>query len=137
MALTVQPFSWTVVWPPGKPPVPVSDSARDHALEALRPPDGMSSNDNDPSRLPTVYPPFRSIHLATDGNVWVLRDLGGDTLGLDVFAESGTYLGQADMTGNLGRLSIALITDEILYAVESDDLGVQTLVLFAIERPSN
>jgi hypothetical protein len=115
-------------------PIPVSDRARALALEQLRPPEGTTSNDNDPARLESVYPPFRSVHLSTDGSIWVLRDLEHELMGLDVFREDGIYLGQVSVAGELTRLSLRLITHEFIYAVETDDLGVPKLVVFRVDR---
>jgi hypothetical protein len=55
-------------------------------------------------------------------------------LGLDVFTEDGTYLGQVDIEGDLTRLTLRLITEEAVYAVETDELGVEQVVVFRIER---
>jgi hypothetical protein len=55
-------------------------------------------------------------------------------LGLDVFTEDGTYLGQVDIEGDLTRLTLRLSTEEAVYAVETDELGVEQVVVFRIER---
>jgi hypothetical protein len=55
-------------------------------------------------------------------------------LGLNVFTEDGTYLGQVDIEGDLTRLTLRLITEEAVYAVETDELGVEQVVVFRIER---
>jgi hypothetical protein len=55
-------------------------------------------------------------------------------LGLNVFTEDGTYLGQVDIEGDLTRVTLRLITEEAVYAVETDELGVEQVVVFRIER---
>lgn len=116
-------------------PVPVPKEALQEALQELRAPDGMTSNDNDADRLPDVYPPFGDFFPSTDSTLWVLRDLSGDAMGLDVFQPDGQYLGQVDTPVNLRRLTIRLITHDRIYATETDDLGVQRVLILRIERP--
>ena len=61
-------------------PAEVSDSARDEAGKALAPRGAMRSTDNDPSRLPSVYPPFEDFFPATDGVLWTRRVVEGDSV---------------------------------------------------------
>lgn len=115
-------------------PVPASADALADAREQLALPEGMSSDDNDPGRIPSVYPPFASYYVATDGRLWVLRDIGDGARALDVFSPDGIYLGALESDVDLAGLSIGLITAERVYAVERDELDVQYVRILRIER---
>jgi hypothetical protein len=117
-------------------PVPVPDSVRQKAVERLSPPNGMISNDNDPERISTTYPPFSSLHVAADGTLWVRRTLGAGLEGFDVFDGNGIYLGEVESMVDFTGLAIRGITRDHILAVDTDDLGVRYVVLLRIERPS-
>lgn len=113
--------------------VPVSAVARQEAVEALLPPEGMTSDDNDGSRLPAYHPPFEDFFPATDATLWVRRtEEGGQRF--EVFDSEGRYLGAPDYSGDAAALSPRLITRDRIYAVAEDDLGVQSVVVLEIDR---
>lgn len=116
-------------------PVPASASALETAAEELVPREGMTSRDNDRSRLPSVYPPFDDYFPATDGTLWVRRTFAPDSVGFDVFDARGVYLGQPSVSANVADLRIALVTSERIYAVARDELEVETVLVLRIERP--
>lgn len=116
-------------------PIAASDSARRLARDEMQPPEGLASRDNDPGRIPAVYPPFNALYSSRDGTLWVRRDLEDDAVGLDVFDPTGAYLGQVDAPADLAGLSIRLITEDRIYAVAKDDFDVQYVVYLRIERP--
>lgn len=117
-------------------PVAASEEVLRTAREQLVAPEGMSSSDNDPARIPSVHPPFDRYHVGTDGSLWVQRHIAGDSIALDVFDPHGLYLGEVETELDLGGLSVRLITPDRIVAVATDDLGVEYLLLLAIERPA-
>lgn len=116
-------------------PVPASPTALEEAAEALVPGEGMTSRDNDRSRLPAVYPPFEDYFPATDGTLWVRRTFAPDSVGFDVFDAHGVYLGQPSVSTEVADLRIALVTPERIYAVARDELDVESVLVLRIERP--
>ena len=116
-------------------PVPASTSALEEAAEALVPPEGMTSTDNDRSRLPSTHPPFEDYFSAADGTLWVRRTIAPDSVGFDVFDSSGRYLGEPESAVDVSDLRIALITPERIYAVARDELEVESLLVLRIEKP--
>jgi hypothetical protein len=116
-------------------PVAVPPGERAEALEGLRPPEGVTLVDYDLESVPHVYPPFDSFLPASDGTLWVRRDVGQAGTSFDVFDVQGFYLGQVDTSAELSWYGLRLITADRLYAVEADELGVQSVVILRIERP--
>lgn len=116
-------------------PVPASTEVLALAAEELVPPEGMTSNDNDRSRLPDVRPPFEDFFPATDGVLWVRRAFASDSVGFDVFAADGRYLGRPETVLDVADLRIALVTPDRIYAVARDEMDVQSVVIFRIEKP--
>lgn len=114
-------------------PVPVSAEGRRQAEEELEPGEGMTSNDNSASRLPSFHPPFEDFFAATDSTLWVRRVVGEQQV-FDVFDKEGRYLGVPETPGDAADLRIRYTTGEHMYAVVEDDLGVQSLVVFRIDR---
>jgi hypothetical protein len=116
-------------------PIPTSPDALRLAAEELVPPEGMSSTDNDPGRIPTVQPPFNDFFPATDSILWVRRTIDGDSVVFDVFDPAGRYLGVPASSVPVGDLRIRLITRDWMYAVVEDELEVESVLLLRIERP--
>jgi hypothetical protein len=116
-------------------PVPASAEALAEAREQMVPPDGMSSEDNDPGRIPGVYPPFESYHVATDGSLWVTRQGADGAHDLDVFTPDGIYLGAVESDVDLAGVRVGLITADRVHLVERDDLDVQYVRILRIQRP--
>jgi hypothetical protein len=116
-------------------PIPASDDVLALAAEELLPPENMTSSDNDRSRLPDVRPPFEDYFAATDGTLWVRRAFAADSVGFDVFAADGRYLGMPESSVDVTDLRIALVTPERIYAVARDELDVESVLVLRIERP--
>jgi hypothetical protein len=116
-------------------PIPTSPDALRLAAEELVPPEGMSSTDNDPGRIPTVQPPFNDFFPATDSTLWVRRTIDGDSVVFDVFDPAGRYLGVPASSVPVGDLRIRLITRDWMYAVVEDELEVESVLFLRIERP--
>lgn len=115
-------------------PVPVSAAALATAAEALIPPEGMTSDDNDADRLPSVHAPFEDFFPATDSTLWVRRAAANGQV-FDVFDAKGRYLGVPEMGIDAADLQPRLITHDRVYAVLEDELGVQRIIVLRIERP--
>lgn len=115
-------------------PVPVSTAALATAAEALVPPEGMLSDDNDADRLASVHPPFEDYFPATDGTLWVRRATADGQV-FDVFDAEGRYLGVPELPMDAADLEPRLITHERVYAVVEDELEVQRILILRIERP--
>lgn len=116
-------------------PIQASAHALEVAAEALVPPENMISDDNDPSRLPAVHPPFEDYFPATDGTLWVRRVFAPDSVGFDVFDAGGHYLGRPESALDVADLRVALITPQRIYAVGRDEMDVQSVVILRIEKP--
>jgi hypothetical protein len=84
--------------------------------------------------MPHVYPPLDRLQPATDGTVWVFRTVSGGASAVDVFDRNGHYLGAPELPIDFDRVSVHVITDEHLYGVTKDDLGVDYVVRLRIVR---
>jgi hypothetical protein len=116
-------------------PIPVSSQVREAALTDLEPPEGLRSDDNDPDRIPEHYPAFNAFYPSTDGSLWVRRHSDGELEVLDVFGSDGIYLGPVEFPGDMSRFRVSHITEDRIYGIETDDLGVATVMVLRIERP--
>ena len=120
-------------------PVEIPDSLRAAALEALR----EEVGDADPAALaaltpdivPRHYPPFDDFHLSTDGSLWVRRMFACGLRGFDVFAWDGRYLGRPQVQPGLAEMRIQSITATDIYAIDTDEFGVNRVARLEIERP--
>jgi len=119
-------------------PVGISDSVRSDALAALReryaesvPASGLGL-----AIVPREYPPLDGLFVSADSTLWVLRTLGDDRIGFDVFGDDGRYLGQPEMLADLSGLRIQAITHDAIYAIDTDNLGVTYVVRMDIRRPA-
>ncbi len=114
-------------------PLAIPDQVRATALELFRErylPDPASRNGVGLEVVPRVYPPFRGLHVATDGYLWVRRMVGGGIEGFDVFRPDGHYVGQPEMVGGVlsPTMEVEAITDRAIVAIDTDDLGVDYVV---------
>ena len=120
-------------------PVKIPDSLRAAALEALR----EEAGDADPAAVaaltpdivPRHYPPFDDFHLSTDGSLWVRRMFADGLRGFDVFAWDGRYLGRPQVQPGLAEMRIQSITATDIYAIDTDEFGVNRVARLEIERP--
>lgn len=117
-------------------PVQVSDSMRAAALMSLWGEFAWSErpSENEWRKVPGVYPPVRSVFRSGDGTIWVRRAVGDGVDGFDVFDGDGRYLGQPVGPDGLFGMSVRWISEDYVYAVDTDDLGVDYVVRFAILR---
>jgi hypothetical protein len=78
-----------------------------------------------------VVPAIRGIALAPDGWLWVQRyTLPGEPRKIDVFDETGAYVGT--LTGR--ALPIAFLPNGDILERVADELGIQRLVVYRIDR---
>lgn len=117
-------------------PVAISDSVRRAALEGLRErfEGSVPATALDLDVVPRTYPAFERGFVADDGTVWIRRVTGPAHTGLDVFTGDGVYLGLAETPEELGAMRIGVITDSLIIAVATDELGVDHVVRFAIRK---
>ena len=85
--------------------------------------------------VPHVYPPFESFSRSRDGTLWVRRYIAEGVEGFDIFDSEGRYLGQPELPDGFGSMSVWLITEDRMYAIDSDELGVDYVVRLEIVRP--
>ena len=117
-------------------PVAVQDSIRRAAADSLiaRHTGGTRRllTDIDWREFPRHYPAFESIHVSANGEVWVRRTLERGRVGFDVFAPDGRYLGQPLVPPSLGTMEIQVITENGIYAIDTDNDGVEYVVRFDV-----
>jgi len=110
--------------------------------------------------IPSVKPPFRSIHPGEDGTVWVqtsqpgvkredpgydptdpraLPDEWKEPVAFDVFDEEGRYLGPVTTPEGFSTYPEPIFTREWVLATVRDAYGVQTVVKFRVDggRPDS
>ena len=119
-------------------PSAIPDSIRAAAAESFRSEAegaGTPSVALDVDIVPRHYPPFHAFFLSTDGTLWVRRIFPDGLHGFDVFAPDGRYLGRPELSAEIGMMRIQSITATGIYAVDSDELGVNRVVRLDIERP--
>jgi hypothetical protein len=82
---------------------------------------------------PSTWPAYHDLRLDASGRVWALLPRhDADTLAAwDVFAPEGDYLGAVTLPTNV---AVHLILEEAVYAVARDELGVQSVMRYRIER---
>ncbi len=113
-------------------PVPIPVAVRRDSIAAF-PPEGAVAQDGwDPEQVPHVYPPFRTFRLASTGHVWVTRAGAGGGLRLDIFDPSGIYLGEIEPPPGFESVIVHVITEDAVYGVWRDELGVPYVVRYAI-----
>lgn len=104
--------------------------------------------------IPSVKPPFRSIHPGEDGTVWVqtsqpgvkredpgydptdpraLPDEWKEPVAFDVFDEEGRYLGPVTTPEGFSTYPEPIFTREWVLATVRDAYGVQTVVKFRVD----
>ena len=106
--------------------------------------------------IPDTKPPFRRIQAAQDGRIWVMLRTPGrespdatqaeptpgepppppswtEPVAFDVFESDGRYLGQVHGPDGLQTYPYPVLDTDRVWAIVRDDMGVQTIVRFAIE----
>lgn len=107
--------------------------------------------------IPDLKPPFSGLTLAQDGRIWVQVSLPGveeenpnydpDSEGsqptrwtqatlFDVFEPTGEYLGAVRVNEALSSYPNPYIRGDFLWGVVTDELGVQRVARFRIDRPA-
>lgn len=105
--------------------------------------------------IPTRKPAFRDLYAGSEGRIWVLRFGPGveaddpnydpddpedvemrwtDPILFDVFQDDGTFLGTAQGPTEFSPYPAPVFRGDRVLAVTRDDLGVQRVVLFRLER---
>lgn len=116
--------------------VSVSDSMRAAALMSLWGEFAWSERPSESEwrKVPGVYPPVHSVYRSGDGTIWVRRAVGDGVDAFDVFDRDGRYLGRPEGPNGLFRMSVRWISGDYVYAVDTDELGVDYVVRLAILR---
>ena len=126
-------------------PAAISDSARIAAVEAallsVRTDRRLRSARRPSERamrvVPDVYPPFQRFIVSADGAVWVRRHFSEGVEGFDVFDDVGRLLGQPELPTGFGSMRVHRITADNVYAVDTDELGIDYVVRLEIVRPGD
>lgn len=125
----------TLVFSLDSPPAPVTAAERDSVL-AIAGSDGPRYS---PPDIPGAKPVIRRMTTGDDGHIYVLPETRGRVAGtvVDVFTGAGVYLGAMEAPGIfVGRgAPPPVVRGGHLYGVVRDELDVQFLVRFRIERP--
>lgn len=89
----------------------------------------------DLDRIPRTKPHFNDIHVAPDGHIWVSIPSEPGTTQFAVFEADGRYLGRLHLS-EVARDPIVplVVRNDRLYLVGRDDLDVQRVIVYRIER---
>lgn len=120
----------------GHTPVPVTDADRRRALGFYG--DFIEKGGKvDVSRIPDTMPALDSFFFDDAGRLWVMpRVNAGGSPVLDVFEPTGEYLGRVRAPERLIVGPGPAVRGDRMAAVTIDDDGVQSVVVFRIERPA-
>jgi hypothetical protein len=82
---------------------------------------------------PSTWPAYHDLRLDASGRVWALlpRHDADTVAAWDVFAPEGDYLGAVTLPGSI---RVHLILEDAVYGAARDELGVQSVVRYRIER---
>lgn len=119
----------------GYTPIPVDGGVRRRAIDELTRSGWKAETHFDPSRVPTVYPPFSTVRLGADGTIWVRRDTGQDQVIWEIFADDDRYLGVLAIPESLDGISLHHIGTDYVWGVVRDEFDVQYVVRARIRRP--
>ena len=119
----------------GYVPIPVDGAVRRKAIDELQRPGWEPETTFDASRVPTVYPPFESVRLATDGSIWVRRETGADRVTWEVFDHDDRYLGAVEIPESLRGIGLRRIEADHVWGVVRDTFNVQYVVRAKIVKP--
>lgn len=113
---------------------PVTDRERDDALAELdwfREQGGTT----DAGRIPDRKPAVRSLHVDPLGFLWVrpYRAAGAPATAFDICDPGGRYLGRLRLPSGI-RTDYMVVTRDRVYAVHEDGLGVDRVVVMALDR---
>jgi hypothetical protein len=104
-------------------PVPVPEAEWTGAVDRL-PPELREAN---AERVPRTYPPFDRVVAGTDGGLWVVRRVAGDSGGtrvvLDLFDARGRYLGPVASEVALDGFWLHHAGDGVVWGVRRDEEG--------------
>lgn len=116
-------------------PVQIDGEVRQRAIDAFQRPGWKPETDFDPSRVPSIYPPFSSARLAADETVWVERQAGDEQTIWEVFSADGGYLGAVRIPETLTGISMRDIATDHVWGIVRDELNVQYVVRARIVKP--
>lgn len=118
-------------------PVPVTDADRRRALGFYG--DFIEKGGKiDVSRIPDTMPALASFFFDDAGRLWVMpRVNAGGSPVLDVFEPTGDYLGRVRAPERLIVGPGPAVRGDRMAAVTIDDDGVQSIVVFRIEKPAS
>ncbi len=89
-------------------------------------------------RLPTTLPAIRSVHVGTDGRIWVQRwpPEGGQTSIYDVFSREGVYRTTVVLPARLAELPHPVFSERRVYGITVDpETEVQRIRIFEFSSP--
>ncbi|MCZ0934117.1 MAG: hypothetical protein OXJ54_02940 [Gemmatimonadetes bacterium] len=125
----------TLVFSLDSSPAPVTDAERDSVL-AIGGSEGPRYSSLD---IPRAKPIIRRMTVGDDGYIYVLPETVGRGAGsvVDIFTDAGVYLGAMEAPGiSVGRgAPPPVVRGGYLHAVVRDELDVENLIRFRIERP--
>jgi hypothetical protein len=81
------------------------------------------------SELPSVYPPLMGVLPGRDGSVWIRLRSATEMNQWLILDESGAPIGSLFVDGGI---RIAVADESSVWALESDDVGVHSLVRYQI-----
>jgi hypothetical protein len=89
----------------------------------------------DINRIPRTKPYFDAVYVDPDGVLWVSVPAAPQQTSFAVFDPEGRYLGRLQIDG-VERVPYLppVVRNDRLYVVGTDELGVQRVHVFAIER---
>ncbi len=115
-------------------PVAVSPEERATAIEGLEA--HLSHPKMDLSRIPSTKPFFRRLIPDDSGDLWVLREGEGRRWFFDVFERNGVFLGPVNVPVVPGLFPPPLIRGDRMIVVTKDELDIQSVVVYRINRPA-
>lgn len=82
---------------------------------------------------PPTWPAYEDLRLDASGRLWALLPAhAADSIAAwDIFASEGDYLGAVTLPGDI---RVRVIVEDAVYGIARDELGVQSVVRYRIER---
>ena len=115
---------------------PLAKSTVDSAISArLRPGSDPTLSQQFRSQLfvPDFRPPISAAFAAADGSLWLKREDGGRDVDYTVLAPNGDVAGTLTLSRNV---AIRSVIGNVVWAVVTDEDGLQSVVRFRITRKS-
>lgn len=120
----------TLVIETRRPPVPVPESVRDSAIDAIRTAlrERGAAGNQDWSKIPTVKPAVEHMFVADDGRLWVRTPSADSRVTFDVYERDGRHAGTAVTTLPLYPWISPVVRGDAFWAVVTDEYDVQYVV---------